>query len=394
MRLTDREALLLLTVHHLLADGASAWIVLDDLLTAYQAIRRQQPLAGPRAGVRYLDYAAWQRDRPESTFTDAVEHWRRHLAGHRGQLALPTDWPVPEQRSFEGARLPLRVGAGRLVELRDLVARREATVFMAALATVYVVLHQLSGEPDLVVGVAADHRDRPETRDLVGLLVDMLPLRVRLAETWTFTELLAEVREVVLAGLAHRDAPFEKVVDAVLDGRSANRSSLFQVAFTYQETAALSRSAETVQVRLVDLGVRATQFDMTFCLVGEGDELSGYLEYRSDLFRADTVAALGRHWDAVLAAVIAAPDAPIGDLPPLPPGAAGSVVPNQPPATAGDASARRATSRNPATVRTGRSTTTASPSFARSGRRSSARRTSTTTATSSSRAGTRWPRPN
>lgn len=317
LRLGPLDHVLLLVVHHICADGGSAGVLYRDLVSCYDRLAADDVVPVPPPQVRHLDYAAWHRDRVRDAPAAGVEYWRRHLAGHSGEVELPVDAPPPAQFGYRGARVPLRLTAAEVDRLRALAAGHGATLFMTLLAGVYATVRRFSGQTDLVIGVPVENRDRPELAEQVGLFVNTVPLRVDLAGEPGFATLLSRVRDATLGGLAHQDVPFEQIFRVVSRTRQTDRSPLFQVGFTYQELPAFALTGEFFTLRITDLGTRATKQDLTFCLVGADGGLEGYLEYNTERFHPRTVSALGTHLRTLLAAGAREPDRPVDLLPVL-----------------------------------------------------------------------------
>jgi len=319
LRLSESEHVLLLVVHHIVADGGSAAVIFRDLVSCYDRLAVGESVAVPAPAVRHLDYASWHRDEVRDAPSDGLEHWRRHLSGHRGKLEMPIDFPAPPRFSFRGARIPLTFSETEAVRLRDFGAQHGATLFMTLLTGVVVAVARFSGQTDLVIGCPVENRDRPELTEQVGLFVNTMALRAVASDHPGFVELLGRVRDTVLSGLAHRDVPFEQVFRDLGLVRDASSSPLFQVAFTYQENPAFTLTGGRFKLRIADLGTRATKNDLTFCLVGAGDGLEGYLEYNTELFHPRTVQALGTELATLLAVALDRPHLPIDELPVLTP---------------------------------------------------------------------------
>ncbi len=309
-RRSPLSATLLLTLHHIVCDGWSAAIVLDELVAAYAG----HPLGDPPA-FQYADFAHWQDEWLAGPGATAqLEHWRRALAGPLPVLRLAADPPGGEPG---GATLTLPVPATDLVRLRAAAAAGAATPFMALLSAFAIALRARTGVLDVVVGAVAANRTRAEFDRTVGFFVNALPIRVDLAGEPTFRGVLAAVREATLSAHANQDLPFERVVEAVNPPRG-DHHPVFQVLFTHNELDA-PRVRGGLRCTPVLLDSDTAKFQLTLEVVESADGAEVNLEYRTDLLTAAQVAEFGALYLRVLARAAADPGAALAALAPLAP---------------------------------------------------------------------------
>ncbi|HSF43790.1 MAG TPA: amino acid adenylation domain-containing protein [Thermoanaerobaculia bacterium] len=308
VRLSPAAHLLLLTVHHIAADGWSFAILYRDMTELYRAIvEGRQPLL-PELRVQYADFAAWQRAAlQEEALERHLDYWRRHLAGARA-LPLLTDQPRPLRPSGRGATLPIALPAGAVAAARRLTREEDATLFMVLLAAFAVILHRASGCDDLVIGTDIANRNRLETEELVGLFVNQLVLRNDLSGNPTFRELLRRVRRTTLNAYAHQDAPFDRLVEALNPVRDLGTTPLFQVKLVLQN--ARMPVHELTELKVSPLGVhnQTAKFDLLLNLAETGDTVSGALEYNTDLWNEASMGRLLGDFATAMAAGTARPD--------------------------------------------------------------------------------------
>ncbi|MGW3228243.1 amino acid adenylation domain-containing protein [Kitasatospora sp. NPDC001095] len=318
----ERHTLLLL-LHHIAGDGASTTPLLRDLAAAYTARTAGREPELPSLTVQFADHAVWQRERlgtadaPSPLAVRQAEHWRAALAGLPDQLQLPLDRPRPAVAGHQGATVPFALGAEAHAALAGLARAADSTVFMAVQAGLAALLTRHGAGTDIPVGTPVAGREDEETAALVGYFVNSVVLRTDTSGDPTFRELLARVRAAVLAAHEHADLPFGRLVEELNPARSLARHPLFQVMLAWQ-----SRPDEridlggglTAEVAAIPSGT--AKFDLTLN-AGElpGGGIGGFLEYRTDLFDAATVAALGERLARLLTAAASAPDTPIGRLP-------------------------------------------------------------------------------
>ena len=315
VRMAEDDHLLLLTWHHIAADGWSVGVMAGELSELYAAFRRgaASPLA-PLA-VQYPDYAAWQRARLQGDALDTeVSWWTARLGGAPTLLELPTDRPRPAESRPRGVQLEWSVPAGVLAGLKALSRAEGATLYMTLLATLQVLLSRWSGQDDVVVGTPIAGRTRAETEGLAGLFANTLALRADLSDRPAFRDLLRRVRETTLDAFAHQEVPFERLVDALGVKRSLSHAPVFQVMFALQPAQG-GMSLDGVTVETVRAAVSTAKVDLNFTASERGDGLTGGLEYDAELFDETTARRMAEGFAALLAAFAADAGARVTDVP-------------------------------------------------------------------------------
>ncbi|HKI01669.1 MAG TPA: amino acid adenylation domain-containing protein, partial [Thermoanaerobaculia bacterium] len=316
LRLGVREHILVLTFHHVAADGWSLGIFLRELAALYGAFSAGRPSPLPEPALQYADFALWQRDWLQGpVLAEQTGYWRQALAGAPAALELPADRPRPAVQSHRGRQSPVALPAGLSADLWTLARRLGATPFMVLLAAFETLLMRLSGQEDVVIGSPIANRNRLETEGLIGFFVNTLALRLNLAGDPAFEDLAAQAREVTLGAYAHQDLPFEKLVEELVPARDPSRTPVFQVLFALQNAplGALELPGLTLQAVPVETGT--AKFDLSLLLEGGENGLRGFVEHNADLFDGATVERLFGHLHTLLAGIVAAPRSRIWDLP-------------------------------------------------------------------------------
>ncbi|MFD7257552.1 amino acid adenylation domain-containing protein [Streptomyces sp. NPDC059874] len=319
--LGPEEHVLLLTVHHIAADGWSMVPLGRDLAEAYAA-RSEGRVPRLRAlPVQYADYALWQRELlgsesdPQGLAGAQLAFWKEALAGAPDLLELPTDRPRPAVASHRGATHAFTVPAEVGLRIRALARETRTTPFMVLQAGLAALLSRLGAGEDIPLGGAVAGRQDEALDELVGFFVNTLVLRTDVSGDPSFRELLGRVREWDLAAFAHQDVPFERVVDAVGPDRSQARHPLFQVMLVLQNTASADLRLPGLETRTRRVDTGAAKFDLAFEMTEHpGGTVEGLVEYATDLFDAETVTAVSARLVRLLDALTADPGAPIGSL--------------------------------------------------------------------------------
>jgi amino acid adenylation domain-containing protein len=322
LRLADDEHVLLMTLHHIVADGWSLRVLTRELRQAYTAHLRGETAPLPALAVQYGDFAVWQRRHlPGALLGAQLGYWTRQLAA-LPLLELPTDRPRPATHTQRGAEAQIALDGELSDRLRELSRREGATPFMTLLAGFQVLLGRLSGQDDFAVGTPIAGRTREELEPVIGFFLNNLVLRADLAGDPGFTDLLTRVRETTLGAFAHQDVPFESVVEALRPPRHLNRTPLFQVLFnmlpgTEQERAPYGDAV----VGIESAAAPHARFDLTLYVL-QGERIRFRLVYNADLFDAATAESLLHGYEMLLRAAAEAPHRRISTLPILAPSAA------------------------------------------------------------------------
>ncbi|NOK01767.1 MULTISPECIES: MupA/Atu3671 family FMN-dependent luciferase-like monooxygenase [Myxococcus] len=315
--LEDQEHVLLMTQHHIVTDGWSIGVLARELAALYRAEVAGAAASLGAPALQYVDYARWQRGL-DGALDGQRAYWARKLE-NLPRLELPTDFPRPREPGFRGALHRFALPA-ELVDSLKAVGRSEGCTFFVTLAAAWAaLLHRYSGQDDFGLGTIFAQRDRAELRDVVGFFASTLVLRADVSGAPRFRELLGRMRHTFHEALAHADLPFEEVVGASRAVRGGD-NPLFQANLVLESLPPVDMDVPGMQWRPVlpvpDGAVEGTaKFDLQLAVVETPRGLEGALEYRSDLFSAETMARLAGHLEALLRGIVAAPDARVEDLP-------------------------------------------------------------------------------
>jgi amino acid adenylation domain-containing protein len=315
VQMQAQDALLLLTTHHLVFDGWSTGVLLRELARCYEMRTGGTQPEFPALPVQYTDYALWQREGAASARMDRqLAYWQEHLTGVPAVLELPADFPRPPQRSFRGALHHFTLSRTLLERLQALSRREACTLFMTLLSAWYVLLWRYSGQEDLVVGTPVAGRERIELEGLLGDFINMLPLRACLADNPGFCDLLRRTRTLVLQAYAHQQAPFARIVEAVLPERGMSVPPLVQVLFVLQSGLPAMTQLGDVSLEYGETHTRTAKFDLTLEFRETEQGLVGSLEYSTDLFSQERIARMGEHFCLLLESIVASPEQRVGSL--------------------------------------------------------------------------------
>jgi acyl carrier protein len=297
-RLDAERHVLLLVLHHIVCDAWSLRVLLRDLCLLY----RDAEAAELPATASFLDVLRHEDDRlTEVRAAELVRYWRDVLAGVPDQLRLPLDRPRPATRGFAGARLPFTLPADEVARLREFAGANEVSLFAVLAAALALVLRRHTGQDDLVIGFPASRRQHAETHELVGYLINMVPLRVRLSGGQRLHDLVTRVNADVLDAYEHADLPLDRIVDAVAAPKPPGHPPLAQVALVLAPGPDEAVPVPGLAVERRDLATGTSKFDLTWYVEEKDGALTGYVEYATEVRDAETVRRLCRHVGVVLA---------------------------------------------------------------------------------------------
>ncbi|MGW5452861.1 amino acid adenylation domain-containing protein [Nocardia sp. NPDC003979] len=325
-QLSVTEHVLAVVVHHIATDGFSLGPLTRDLMTAYVARTEGHAPAWSPLPVQYADFTLWQHELlgaaedPASLLARQLDFWRTALAGAPALLELPTDRPRPPIASTRGAAHHFALDADLHRALEILAREHNASLFMVVRTALAVLLARMAGTDDVTLGAPVAGRGEPELDDLVGMFVNTVVLRTRIAAGEPFAALLGRVRESDLAAFGHADVPFERLVAELDPPRTQAHHPLYQVALSFQNFGAARLELPELSVAAVDLGDEVAPVDLQLTVVPQedGDGPAGLRcswRYATALFDESTMAALGARLGTLLAAAVAHPDRAVGDLP-------------------------------------------------------------------------------
>ena len=310
------DHVVLSTMHHIVSDGWSMGVLINEVAVLYEAFRakRESPLT--ELPVQYADYAVWQRGwLSDEVVETQLAFWRNQMENAPPVLNLPADYHRPAMLSHRGATLPVTLSAELGTRLKSLSRGEGMTSFMTILAAFAALLSRYSGQRDLVIGVPVAGRNRVEIEKLIGFFINTLPLRIDLEGDPSFRTLLRRVRQTMLGAYAHQDIPFEKLVEALHPARDRSCSPLFQVSFAWNNFELEALSVGELEMTPLEAVWQTAKFDLTLSLAeNPSGTITGDIEYATELFKAETIQRLGAHFQYLLELVAANPEKRLSEL--------------------------------------------------------------------------------
>jgi thioesterase domain-containing protein/acyl carrier protein len=315
VRITEDDHLLLITAHHIAIDGWSRGVFLRELAVLYPSFLAGQPSPLKELAVQYADYAAWQLEWVHgATVARQIDYWKHELAGAPAFLALPTDRARPALPSFRGARHWFTLSSATTAALKGLCQRERVSLFMTLLAVLQTVLYGYTGHEDFLVWTPVANRTRKELEGMIGYFLNMLVLRGRVSNDDSFRELLRRARATTLGALANQDVPLEKLIE-VLQPERVQGYPLFQVLFVHHNVPMPDVEMAGIRVSEFEIDSGAANFELTISLTETHDGIRGRIEYATDLFDPERIVRMANHFQIVIDAVCAKPEAKLSQLP-------------------------------------------------------------------------------
>lgn len=324
LRLSETESVVLFTLHHIVADGWSQEILIQELAAFYRAALMGQAGTStlstslPDLPIQYADFSIWQQNwLTGETLQKQLSYWQNQLDVNQQVLQLPTDYPRARTQTYRGAVEQFFLSKALSSRLKSLGQAHSATLFMTLLAAFKVLLYRYTDQRDLAVGTPVANRHRPEVEGLIGLFVNTLVLRSHLSPHASFEALLEQIKTTTWAAYDHQDLPFEKLVEALQPERDLSYSPLFQVKFRLENLPTERLSLPGLTFERLPQAVTTAKLDLSVDLYETADGLVGGFEYNSDLFKPDTIRRMVCHFQTLLASIAQDPDGPIAELPML-----------------------------------------------------------------------------
>ena len=332
LRQTDALHTLLVTVHHICADGWSLVVMVRELGQLYESFVAGRPSPLPELDVQYADWAAWQRAWLESGEMDRqLAFWREELQGSE-TLALPGDRPRPAKPSYRGDAFDIRIEAPLRRRLEAFARQERVTLHMLLLAGYGWTLSRWSGQNQFTVGTPVANRRTAEAEPLIGFFVNTLALRLRIDPLrQTFRQFVAEVARSAVQAQSNQDVPFDRVVEAVQPDRYLGGTPIFQVLFALQNVPVDDLNIAGLELDFEEPGTGVTRFDIELFLAEteaierarrdtrRAGGLEGLLNYSAELFDRSTMERFFDSFCHTLDFAVAEPDRPLAEFSPLPP---------------------------------------------------------------------------
>uniref|UniRef100_A0A2P1CYX6 AptA n=1 Tax=Fischerella sp. CENA298 TaxID=1622126 RepID=A0A2P1CYX6_9CYAN len=328
-KLSDQEHIFTHVEHHMAHDGWSFNVFLSELVALYEAFLAGKPSPLPELSYQFADFASWQREWAQTPEAQAqLAYWQQKLAGIPPLLELPYDRPRPKEQTYNGDHVRMELPVDLCESLRVFSHKEGVTLFMTMLEAFIILLHRYIGQDDIFIGSAVANRRMHQIEKIIGMIVNNLVLRTDVSGNPTVRELLERVRQVTMEAYANEDVPFDKVVEAIRPVRNLSHNPLFQVMFSFHNSAKPHLNFPGLDITLQEpASNKSAKFDLDFLVIPRFEQsvqhgaktgakgITLVLEYNSDLFDAETIQAMLEQYEQVLIEMLANPEQQIGQIP-------------------------------------------------------------------------------
>ena len=309
LQIDDEVTYALLTMHHIVSDGWSMGVLLNELASLYEAIHHKQPSPLDALQIQYADFAAWQQEVLMGDLLDRqMAYWREKLKGCSPMLDLMTDYPRPAVQTSQGDVYEFKLPAGIAEKLQAFCRDKEVTLYMVLLAALETLLYRYTGQEDFNIGTVIANRNHKDIENLIGFFVNTLVMRSQLHGEMSFNALVDGVQDTALGAYAHQDLPFEMLVDELQPQRDLSHTPLFQVLFVLEDAVLGRVELPEISIETVPTHSGASTFDLTLAMFNQPDEVGGYFEYNTAIFKPETIARMAGHLTTLLISILESPE--------------------------------------------------------------------------------------
>lgn len=317
LKLSEEYHILIITIHHIISDGWSMGVLVNDLSSFYQAFCNQTAPTLPVLTLQYADFAEWQHQWLQGDrLASQLNYWKQQLDGALPILDLPSNHPRPSTQTYRGAVATFQYDHHLTQQLEKLSQRSGVTLFMTLLTAFTVLLYRYSGQQDLVIGSPIANRNRVEIENLIGFFANTLPLRIKVENNPTFEQLLTQVQEITLDAYSHQDLPFDFLVEELRIERHLSHNPIVQVMFALQNSPLPSIKLPNLEIsQIVSFDNGSARFDLEMHLWESPGGLRGDVVYSTDLFNSDTIQRLIGHFKTLLGGIVSNPQHRVAELP-------------------------------------------------------------------------------
>ena len=314
--LDSEEYVLLITLHHFVADGWAMSVLSQELSNLYEAFSMNKPSPLIPLPIQFVDFAHYEKERINSGFLDnQLAYWKESLEGFQ-PLELPTDHPRPAIPSHRGATYLFKLPTTLSNSLLSFSRQENVTLFITLLSAFKVLLHRYTQQDDIILATAISNRNQTELEGLMGSFANNLLLRTQIKNHITFRQLLQQVQQVMGEALNHQDYPFEGLVESIVGRRGLHQNAILRVMFNlHQKAAKQTLKLDKLFLRKLEFDTKTSPLDISLSMVNQPDSLTGSLTYSADLFEASTIERMAGHFQTLLEDIVTNPEAPIFDLP-------------------------------------------------------------------------------
>ena len=321
LKLAEHEHAVFLEMHHIITDGWSNSILINEILQLYEAFSKKQKNTLPLVPIRYVDFADWQTKHLTGvTLEKLVDYWKKQLSGHLPVSEFPLDFPRPAVQRYRGRVETNLIGGELSNKIRLLAKKQDCTLFMTLLAAFVVLLQRYTGQNEIVIGTPVANRNRKETESVVGFFVNTLVIRIDMSDGPSFTQLMSRVRKTAIDAYAHEDLPFEKLVEILRPKRNLDKQALFQILFGLHNYPSSGQEVQSdsddLQLSRMEVDGGESKMDWAMSITDLNEEgIKAQINYNTDLYRLSTMQRIHAEYETILQHVVLEPETYLNSIP-------------------------------------------------------------------------------
>lgn len=294
-KINPKKHVLLVDMHHIVSDGASSEIFIKEFVKLYNGEELDSKI------IDYKDFAVWQNTQLiKDEIQKQAGYWKDKLSGELPVLKLDTDFTRPSLQSFEGESIEFTINKDLIRRLRNYTEGTNITLFMVLFASFKVLLYKYSSQEDIIVGVPVLGRNREELLSIIGMFVNVLPIRSYPKGTKSFKEFLDEIKDNTISAFDNQDFQFEDLIDILNVRRDTSRNPIFDVMFSFESTDNRKISLDNIEIEDYEVKDTISKFDITLNGIEDGDNVYFSIEYCKKIFKKDTIKRMAEHYINIL----------------------------------------------------------------------------------------------
>ncbi|MCP1399218.1 non-ribosomal peptide synthetase [Bacillus thuringiensis] len=314
-QITEDEFLVLVNMHHIIGDGWSMAILIEELSILYNNFLKADVANLSPLKIQYADFSIWQKNwLTGSKFQTQLDYWKKQFKDVLPVLDLPTDFSRPSKLSYKGSNELVKISYETVQRLKELGKSEGCTLYMTLLAAYYTLLLKYTNQEDIIIGSPIANRNHREIEPLIGFFVNTLALRINSKRDVAFRELINKVKEICLGAYSNQDIPFEAIVGELNSERTANNSVLFQTMFSLEQNIKKSLNLANVNMDFERFETDTAKFDLSLIINEHDDELICTFNYSTDLFMKSSIQQMAKHFVTILKAIIENPNVQLSEI--------------------------------------------------------------------------------
>lgn len=316
LKISSNEYTFLLNFHHVITDGWSIQILLEELGLIYTALKQQKSVNLPTLPVTYADFAIWQNEWLEGEGCQKqISYWKNELKGAPDLLQLPMDFRRPKNNTYDGDEICLILDESVTEKLQQFSRNNNVSIFVTLLSAFNTLLTRHVTQEEFIIGIPIAGRIHRELESLCGMLINNFPLRITPKEQMTFFELLEHCKAKFFQAYDHQELPMDRIVEELKVTRHGNISPLFQVMFNLLNMFDQEISLAGSMMEMVDRRRHISQFDLSLDIYESKKTLRCVFIFNTNLFKRERIERMAGHFSELVNSLLSDPGQNIRKIP-------------------------------------------------------------------------------